>query len=295
MSGVDAARCRRLLAVALLPALVAGTSCKDSKEREPIPDPPPTADRPTPVEVTLDGTGYRSSTSKVPAGWIRVTFHNRTDQSRDLALVRFAPDKTAADLAAALDDPKALEALGDAFVFEGGATMVPASSTTSFRTEVFAGRFAFGALDDLAAGTGGAAPLEVDQGDPPISDPRATATIRLGAFSHVLEGDVKQAGPRTLRVVGEGPGTHEVRLYKVKDGVAATAAYPTVPAMKDAPERATELVRPELGIAAMAPGFVNVREIDLSAGDYVMTCFLVDADTGRTYAELGMSTPFQVT
>jgi hypothetical protein len=284
-----------IVAVLVVAAGVVAFVSTRSSMTDDRPDALPTAENPTRVEVTLEGTTYRSDTDKVVPGWVLVTFHNRTDDSRDLALVRLGRDKTAADLDAALEDPRALEALGGTYVFEGGATMVPPRSTVSFRTEVFTGQFLFGALPDLARGSGRPATLEVGAGDPPLTDPRTPSTIRLGAFSHGLLGDIRTSGPQALSVVGEGPAGHEVRLYKVQDGVAPTAAFATVPAMKDAPERATASVRPELGVAAMDPGFVNVRDIALTPGDYVMTCFLVDADTGKTYAELGMITPFSVT
>ena len=277
-------------AVALAVVLVAccATSCKKSQQR------PGTAEKPIAVKVTLDETGYRTKTREVVAGWINVTFQNRTAVSRDIALVRLGPNKTPADLDKALEDPKALEALGDSFAFEGGATMVPAQSTVSFRTEVFTGQFIFGALPEMVKGIGRPAPLRVGPGDPPLSDPKTPSTVRLDAFSHILLGDLKKSGPQSLSVVGEGPGVHELRLYKVQTGVAPTSAYNAVPAMKDAPDQATPLVRPELGVSALGPGFLNVRDISLTSGDYIMTCFLVDADTGKTYAELGMSTAFQV-
>lgn len=277
-----------LLLVAAV-AVVVTISTRPSKAK-----PPPTPERPTQIEITLDGAGYRSDNNKVVPGWIKVTFRNRSAESRDIALVRLGPGKTAADLNGALKDPKGVEALGDSFVFEGGATMVLPKTTVSFSTEVFTGRFIFGALPDLAKGVGKPASLEVGSGDPPLADPKTRSTIRLDAFSHALLGDIKKSEPQTVSVVAEGPGVHEVRLYKVADDVSPSTAYGTVPAMKDAPDRATPFVRPVFGSGAMAPGFINVRDLSLTPGHYIMTCFLMHADTGKTYAELGMSTPFDV-
>src|SRR5262249_14231933 len=100
------------------------------------------------------------------------------------------------------------------------------------------------------------------------------------------------SGNGTFEVSNQGEQNHEMAVYQVAEGktLADVQAYLS----SETPPPGPPPVNPAGGISAAAPGSKVLTTLDLSAGDYVMVCFLPDMKSGAPHVALGMVQPFTV-
>lgn len=282
------ARCRGVAASCLLvPVLVLGSCTSDDRGGGAAP--PAQVETSTPIEVTATGSTLRADVDSADPGWLRVTFRNSTDGSRTLALVRLDEGSEPAALARAATGPA--PAATDAFVYEGGVSLVPKGGSHTFKVEAFGGTHAF-----VSRGDGGAATtskLEIRAGKAPLADPKTDARVLIQDFTFVADEAMKKAGTRSVTITNDGPTRHEFRLYRVKSGNEPGPVLDTFRGFSEPPGETSMLV-PVVGAAAMDVPFRTITDLDLAPSSYVMACF-VKGEDGLAHAQVGMSALLNVT
>lgn len=112
--------------------------------------------------------------------------------------------------------------------------------------------------------------------------PEASKVIRLMDYTFALESPLS-AGQYTIRVVNEGPDSHDVELARLAPGKTVEDVQTWLQDGQGQPP-VNDLAG---GVAVIAPGMEVFFEADLTAGEYVLICFAT-ADDGRTHIEHGM-------
>lgn len=125
--------------------------------------------------------------------------------------------------------------------------------------------------------------------------PAVKGTVDLLDFAFgALPGNVS-AGRTTLAVVNKGKEVHEMGVLKLK-GVPAAQV---IQALSAPPGSARPPGPPPFewagGYQAIMPGATGWAELDLTAGEYTLVCFVPSpANQGKPHFALGMFLPFSV-
>ena len=142
--------------------------------------------------------------------------------------------------------------------------------------------------------------LEVTEGAAAAPDPVADGTITLVEMTFDgLPAEVP-AGQYLWQVTNGGTQLHEMAIYQLAPGVPAAAIIAGITAPPASPEAApAEDEGPPpfvagTGAAPMSPGATNFVELDAQPGEYLVACFVPDAETGMPHAMLGMHNVFVV-
>jgi plastocyanin len=146
--------------------------------------------------------------------------------------------------------------------------------------------------------------LEVTEGAGTAPDPVADGTITLVEMAFEgLPAEVP-AGSYVWEVVNGGTQLHEMAIYQLAPGVPAAAIIASITAPPASPEAIGPAATPEAagpppfvagaGAAPMSPGATNYVELDAQPGEYLVVCFVPDAETGMPHAMMGMIGSFTV-
>lgn len=142
--------------------------------------------------------------------------------------------------------------------------------------------------------------LEVTEGSAAAADPVADGTITLVEMTFDgLPAEVP-AGQYLWQVTNGGTQLHEMVIYQLAPGVPAAAIIAGITAPPASPEAApAEDEGPPpfvagTGAAPMSPGATNFVELDAQPGEYLVACFVPDAETGMPHAMMGMISSFTV-
>lgn len=147
--------------------------------------------------------------------------------------------------------------------------------------------------------------LEVTEGAGAAADPAADGTITLVEMAFEgLPAEVP-AGTYLWEVVNGGTQFHEMAIYQLAPGVPAQAIIASITAPPPAsPEAVGPAATPEesgpppfvagTGAAPMSPGATNYVELNAQPGEYLVVCFVPDAETGMPHAVMGMIGSFTV-
>ena len=144
--------------------------------------------------------------------------------------------------------------------------------------------------------------LEVTEGAASAPDPAADGAITLIEMTFDGLPTEVPAGQHVWQVTNGGTQLHEMAIYQMAPGVPAAAiiasmtAPPASPAA-EAPAAAESEPEPFVagtGAAPMSPGATNFVELDAQPGEYLVVCFVPDAETGMPHAMMGMITSFTV-
>lgn len=142
--------------------------------------------------------------------------------------------------------------------------------------------------------------LEVAEGAAAAPDPVADVSITLVEMTFDgLPAEVA-AGPQVWGVTNGGTQLHEMAIYQMAPGVPAAAIIASITAPPASPEAApAEETGPSpfvagTGAAPMSPGATNFVELDAQPGEYLVVCFVPDAETGMPHAMMGMIGSFTV-
>lgn len=143
--------------------------------------------------------------------------------------------------------------------------------------------------------------LEVTEGAGTAPDPVADGTITLVEMAFDgLPAEVP-AGSYVWEVVNGGTQLHEMAIFQLAPGVPAAAIIASITAPPASPEAAApaEAAGPPpfvagTGAAPMSPGATNYVELDAQPGEYLVACFVPDAESGMPHAMMGMIGSFTV-
>ena len=102
--------------------------------------------------------------------------------------------------------------------------------------------------------------------------------------------DSLQAGHQIIRVVGAGPQTHNVLIWRLKDGKTGSELSDWLQSDRSLPGPA----QPIGGLTPLAPGERAYLPIDLEPGRYVFLCLVPDVDDQRTHLAHGMIREFHI-
>lgn len=232
----------------------------------------------------------------VPAGW--TTFHlvNDGPNLHHVQLVRLDGGKTVQDLAAALKNPGPPPTWA---VFAGGPNAPSAGASVDATINLQPGNYAMLCAVDIPGhvphfAKGMLRPLTVTAASgTPAAEPNADVTISESDYKFDLPANLS-AGNHTFKIVNSGPQPHEVEIIRLAPGKT----------MKDFGEFMAKAYADKVdgpppgdgigGIAAMIPGGTEYFTANLTAGNYVMICFVPDMTDGKAHADHGMVKEFTV-
>ena len=118
--------------------------------------------------------------------------------------------------------------------------------------------------------------------------PDPDITMELSDYAFTLSQPLT-AGKHTIRVTNKGPQLHEVELVKLAPGKSAQDLLKWFETEQGPPPG-----MPLGGAAPMVPGMSNNVSVDLTAGDYVVMCFLPDSKDGKEHFMHGMIQTYTV-
>ncbi|HEX5385131.1 MAG TPA: hypothetical protein VFW66_00370 [Gemmatimonadales bacterium] len=134
------------------------------------------------------------------------------------------------------------------------------------------------------------APLEVAPAGPrTATEPHADARITLRDYAIDMAG-VPAAGRRVFRVENRGPATHDVEVFRMAPG----ATMADVDAWMHHPMAGSRRARPLGGMVGVDRGHHAWFTVDLTAGDYVLVCWMPDAKGVPHYSGHRMLRRFRV-
>jgi hypothetical protein len=244
------------------------------------------------------------------SGYNRLTLDNQGGADHHAMFFRLNDDATEDQFMTGLQsgDLGALLAIGASY----GGPMASAGSQASVVASLDAGTYAVICLipDDQGVphvAQGMLAMLEVSEGASTAADPVADGTITLVEMTFDGLPPEVPAGAYTWQVINGGTQLHEMAILQLVPGVPAEAviagltAGPEAAASPEAVPAATPVADDGpppfvalFGAAPMSPGATNYVEFDAQPGEYVVVCFVPDAETGMPHAAMGMAASFLV-
>jgi hypothetical protein len=227
----------------------------------------------------------------LPAGWTTFRLVNQGPEHHHVQVFRVEGVRSSQELLAAM----AMWRLPDWLLPVGGPEGPDARGTPVDATVLLEpGEYLFACRIRSPDGTehfrkGMVQRLTVVPGiDPDGQAPPAEITVVLVDYAFGVEGEFR-AGHNRVRVENRGPKEHHVAVGRLAPGATLKDAVEYDPA-SGAPSP-VEFVG---GSAGLAPGQVNVIDVALEPGEYVLLCFVPDEDDGRPHILHGMARQFTV-
>lgn len=231
----------------------------------------------------------------VEAGMVTLTLDNEGPQWHHLQLIRLPDGMTMEELEAALGQIKP-GTPPPSWLKEAGGVNPPEPGEEARVTMLLEpGEYAAVCLVDTPdriphVAKGMIAPLTVTASEsPPAPAPESDITLTLVDYAFSFS-EPPTAGKHVIKVENPSNQAHEIAVFRllpgktIDDFAAWGAAY-------EGPAPVTAVG----GVPGIQPGQVAYVHVDLSAGDYVAACFVLDAGDGRMHLEHGMVMPFTVT
>lgn len=235
------------------------------------------------------------SPDSVTAGW--TTFHLVNDGPglHHAQIVRLDSGKTVADLQPALDAALKAHTPPPKWVVEVGGPNAPdPTGTTDATMNLAAGQYAIICFVDLPDkvphfNKGMIRGLKVTPGATAAApEPTSDVVVTLADYSFTLQGSLN-AGKHTFKVVNKGPQPHEVELIRFAPGKTAKDLGAFMAKMEGPPP-----FNALGGIAGFMPGTTAYTTVDLTPGNYMLICFILDNKDGKPHLEHGMTKEFSV-
>jgi len=229
---------------------------------------------------------------RIPAGAVTFQLTNEGPEPHHAWIVRFDGGHSLSDYLEALHQgggpPSWAVDMG------GPQVMMEPGAVSDATIEMKPGRYAFichvpspDGVSHLAKGMAKEFTVE-ESSAPSAAMPAADLTITLVDYAFVIEKPL-HAGRQRVRFTNTSGQTHEVVLWRLHDGAHVDDAIAWVENMDGPPPG--EVVG---GVAGMAPGVVNLVDLDLTPGLYAATCFVPDAGDGKPHTVHGMKVEFEV-
>ena len=249
--------------------------------------PRPARPHATPPLVTVVATDYRLALpDTLRAGATRFRIVDEGREPHHLLLVRLAPGRTAADLAAALRNPgpppRWAELVG------GPNAAGPGDTSLTATVRLRPGRYAALCMIPSPNGVPHAAKGMISDlvvtpaRKPAAAAARPAATLTLFDYGFRSTPAIR-ATTRAIRVANRGKQPHELVIARLDSAKSAADFARWADGMKGPPPG--QFLG---GVSPMAPGETNDLALDLAPGRYALLCFLPDAGDGKPHVAHGM-------
>jgi hypothetical protein len=230
----------------------------------------------------------------IAAGMTTLVLHNAGPSLHHVLLLRLANGRTAEDLRAAVLGGKPPGVWGSWFVMAGGVSPVDPGKDARATLMIEPGAYAVvclvsapGHVPHMRRGmiTG----LTVTPSTPPAATTRTSdLTLTEVDFAYAFSSP-PTAGRHVIEVWNAGKQPHELQLIRLAPGKTLADLERWTRTLEGAPPGES------LGGAApMAPGQVEYVPVDLTPGDYVAFCLVLDRATHKTHMAQGMVLPFTI-
>lgn len=248
------------------------------------------------IQVTAKDSAY-DMPDQIPAGWVSFTMQNEASSQRNAQLFRLNDGVTFDQAAAAFSTGQAPQNL---VTFAGGLGTVPPGGTQTVVEQLTPGQYVMVSLIHdwflvFHVPPGLVKVFRVVAPPGPQAADALPATQEDGVV-HMLDFRYTlpeiTPGEHTYRLVNEGQQPHEILIRRINPGntLADVQAYIRDPGGQPPPydEQGSG------GALVDEPGSTEWMSLDLPVGDYVGICFVTEPSTGKSHAELGMLTEFNV-
>jgi hypothetical protein len=250
---------------------------------------PAVQDGPNHIIVTAQDYSFTAPDS-ISAGLEMFHLVNNGPSIHHLQLVQLDSGKTVGDLVDALKNPGPPPAWAH---FIGGPNAVPPTGkdTAIAYLTLAAGNYAMLCMVPDSAGVphfekGMFRALTVTpSAATPAAAPQADVVIHLKDYEFDVDPTgALTPGPHMIRVVNDGPQTHEMLLVQTAPGKKAMDMVNWIERDK---MRGMPPAKPIGGATWLSPGASQIISVTLTPGDYGLMCFLPAPD-GKTHADHGM-------
>lgn len=237
-------------------------------------------------EVSFTATDYQlSGPETISAGLVRVRLINKGERAHQVAFLKLAESRTAADVVSA----RKAGTVGDIPAFAswaGGVNVIDPGLESAATVALTPGTYAVVCLvpdknlePHLLRGM--IRPLTVTSGGASVRAPQTAASVTLTEFAVGVSGPVPR-GTQTIQVKNEGQIPHELQLARLAPGK-------TLQDYIDAQDETGPAVGESIGgFAGIQPGSLGFFSADFTAGRYALLCFLTDPGTGKPHWQRGM-------
>jgi uncharacterized cupredoxin-like copper-binding protein len=245
--------------------------------------------------LVIDAVDYAFRTNgSAAAGMTMVRMRNLGQEDHQTQFMRLEGGVTLAQVQAAFQtDPNAVTRLA---MLVGGPGTAPAGGTSAALMDLHAGQYLLACFipgrDGVAhAAKGMVLPLQVMARTGPAAPAPATdGRVVMREFSFALSASSFPAGRRMIAVVNEGVQPHEFAVLRLSPGKSAADVTQFFVAPAGPPPFAAAG-----GTTALSPGQHGIAVLDLTPGNYAVTCFVPDPASGKNHLQLGMIAGFSVT
>jgi hypothetical protein len=247
------------------------------------------------VEIIARDASY-DAPEEMPAGWAQVTLHNRSTSQRNVQFFRINPGISLDELAGALTSgeypvPRLVQ-------FGGGLGTVPSGGTQVMVMELEEGNYVMASLIHdwflVPRVPPGMFKLFRVVPAPPVPasalPQRDDGELQMLDFSYTLPPIT--AGEHTYKVVNVGVEPHEILIRQILPGktLADSIAYIVDPGGLPPPYDEFG----SGGALVFGGGKTAWMTLNLTPGDYIGICFVVEPKTQKTHTQLGMIIQFDV-
>jgi hypothetical protein len=266
--------------------------------RLPTPTPPivgRTASGLPTIVITARDAAYEAP-EEMPAGWVSVTLNNGASQQRNVQFFRINPGISVDELATALTSgeypvPRLVQ-------FAGGLGTVPPGGRQETVMELTEGRYVMASLihDWYLVPR---VPPGVYRLFRVVPAPAIAAVAlpqqhdgELAMLDYAYTLPIIGSGKHTYKLTNKGNDPHEILIRQISPGKTLddVVAYVLDPGGLPPPYDESG----SGGALVFAAGTSAWMTLDLTPGDYIGICFVVEPKSGKTHTQLGMVIQFQV-
>lgn len=236
----------------------------------------------------------------ITAGWTTFRFVNDGPSFHHLSIVRLDSGKTVADFGPAMEAAGKNHTPPPAWIVVAGGPNAPNPTGESNATiNMQPGNYLLLCFVDIPNRVphftkGMVRPLKVTTATgAALPEPTADVTIALADYAFTVTGPLT-VGKHTFKVVNGGPQPHEVEIFRLAPGKTMKDFNEFVAKAYDGKAEGPPPVSALGGIAGEVPGMTQYFTADLTAGNYVLICFVPDGKDGKPHVEHGMIKEFKV-
>jgi hypothetical protein len=265
--------------VAVAAVLTAAAACTKDQQ----PPPPPAAAAPPTVTIHARDFAYQGPDS-IPAGYVAFTLVNDGPGIHHAAMVRLDSGRTANELIAALGHPGPLPAWAVLF---GGPNAVPAGASSNATLLLAPGDYVMLCFVDVPGGVphfskGMFRAVTVVPSTVATAAPVADDSITLTEYGFTLARPLT-VGHHVFAATNTGVQPHEVEFVKLAPGKTADDLLSWL-----ANEQGPSPGEPIGGASLESTGKTTYFSADLTAGNYLLICFVPDTKDGKPHFMHGM-------
>lgn len=265
--------------LAAVAALTVADACTKTQQAPP----PPVAVAPTAITVHARDFAY-DAPDTIPAGYVAFTLVNDGPGIHHAAIVRLDSGKTVSELLGALGHPGPLPAWAVLF---GGPNAVDSGGSSNATLSLTPGNYVMLCFVDVPGGVphftkGMFHAFTVTTSTVATTGPVADDSITLAEYAFHFAKPLT-TGHHVFAVTNAGVQPHELELVRLAPGKTANDLISWFSSPKGPPPG-----NPLGGASLEATGKTTYFSADLSAGVYLVICFVPDAKDGKPHFMHGM-------